>query len=278
MSIAIVTDSTADLPRELLEEHSIQVVPAMVILNGTTYTDGDGLSREDFYQRMTTTNELPTTSAPPITMFQQMYEMLLKDGASQVISIHVSSAFSGIHNIASAAAQAFMDKINVIDSGQVTFGLGFQALAAAEAAGNGANLDEVRQIVERVSQKVRFIALLDSLEYVRRSGRVHWAAATVSNFFNLKAMIEVRKGDVLRLGLFRNRTQGITSLIKHLCSLGPLDRLAIVYTNLSNMDEINHILESVKSQLKHPAIVAPVTTVIGTHVGSDCIGFIALPV
>lgn len=278
MTIAIVTDSTADLPHEILEDHHIQVVPAMVIMDGHTYADGDGLSREAYYQRLVTLKELPTTSAPPIAYFQQMYEGLLNDGATQVISIHVSSAFSGIFNIASAAAQSCVEKIHVIDSGQVTFGLGFQVLAAAEAAANGATIDEVRQLVERISQKVRFIALLDTLEYVRRSGRVHWAAATVSDFFNLKAMIEVKKGAVLRLGLFRNRTQGIASLIRQLCSLGPLDRLAIVYTHLSNMEEINQVLESIKSQLRHPAIVAPVTPVIGTHVGSDGIGFIALPV
>ncbi len=164
----------------------------------------------------------------------------------------------------------------MIDSGQITFGLGFQVLAAAEAAAAGASVEEVRRVITRIGQNVHFLALLDTLEYVRRSGRVHWAAATVGNLLNLKAMIEIKRGDVLRLGLFRNRRQGIAGLIKHLCSLGQIDRLALVYTQLSNPDEINHILESVRSQLLHPAIISQVTTVIGTHVGPDGIGFIAV--
>jgi DegV family protein with EDD domain len=276
MSVAIVTDSTADLPHDILEGGHIQVIPTMLILDGATFADGDGVSRESFYQRLATQSRLPTTSVPPIALFYQLYEKLILDGASEIISIHVASAFSGMYSIALAAAQSFKDKIHVIDSGQVTFGLGFQVLAAAEAAAAGASVDEIRQIIERISQRVRFVALLDTLEYVRRSGRVHWAAATVGNLLNLKAMIEIKKGEVFRLGLFRYRRQGIDRLIKYLCNLGPLDRLALVYTQLSNPDEINHILESVKSQLLHPAIIAQVTTVIGTHVGPDGIGFIAV--
>jgi DegV family protein with EDD domain len=276
MSIAIVTDSTADIPLSLLQDHPIAVIPTMLILDGKTYADGEGITREEFYQRLVTSSDLPTTSAPPISLFHQMYEKLLHDGATQVISIHVASAFSGVYGIASAAAQSFKERIHVIDSGSVTFGLGFQVIAAAEAAAAGASTEEIHRVVEQVSQRVHFVALLDTIEHLRRSGRVSWAAATIGSLLNLKVMIEVSKGQVYRLGLFRNRQQGFASLIKQLRGLGRLERLALVYTQLTHPEELSRLQEATREQLASLPFMGPVTTVIGTHVGSNGIGFIAV--
>ncbi len=276
MSIAIVTDSTADIPQAYIQDHSIVVVPTMLILDGQTYQDGEGITREEFYQRLGTFTNPPTTSAPPISMFHQLYEKVLHDGATQVISIHVASAFSGVYGIASAAAQSFKDRIHVIDSESVTFGLGFQVIAAAEAAAAGASLEEIHRIVAHVSQRVHFVALLDTIEHLRRSGRVSWAAATIGSLLNLKVMIEISKGQVYRLGLFRNRQQGFASLIKQLSGLGRLERLALVYTQLTHPEELNRLQEAAREQLASLPFMGPVTTVIGTHVGSNGIGFIAV--
>jgi DegV family protein with EDD domain len=276
MSIAIVTDSTADIPLQAQQDHHIGVVPVMVVLDGKTYADGEGLSREEFYKRLDTLTEPPTTGAPAISLFQQLYERLIREGATQILSIHVSSAFSGTFGIASAAAQSFKDKVHVIDSGSVTLGLGFQVLAAAEAAAAGASIDEIRHVIDSISQRIRFFALLDTIEHLRRSGRVSWTAATIGGFLNLKVMIEVSKGQVFRLGLFRNHQQGLASMIKTLRGLGPLERLALVYTQLSNPEDLNQLHDCAKAQLANPPLIAQVTTVIGTHVGSNGLGFIAV--
>lgn len=277
MTIAIVTDSTADLPSDVLAANHIHAVPVMLILDGKTLVDGQGISREDFYRRIGTYTHLPTTAAPPISHFMDIYERLLANGASQIISIHVASAFSGIYNIACSAAEAFKDKIHVVDSGQVTFGLGFQVLAAAQAAAQGASLEEIRALISSVSEKIRFIALLDTVEYLRRSGRVGWTAAAATNFLNLKVMIEVRKSQVLRLGLFRSHAQGVANLIQRLRDFGALEQVAILYTHLADPDEVRRIHESIRSGLINPPFIGPVTTVIGTHVGGNGIGFVAIP-
>ena len=276
MSIAIVTDSTADIPQSYLQEHPIAIVPTMLILDGTTYADGEGITREEFYRRLGTLSNPPTTSAPPISLFHQVYEKLLHDGATQIISIHVASAFSGVYGIASAAAQSFKDRIHVIDSESVTFGLGFQVIAAAEAAAAGASIEEIHRIVAHVSQGVHFVALLDTIEHLRRSGRVSWAAARIGSLLNLKVMIEISKGQVYRLGLFRTRQQGFASLVKHLRGLGRLERLALVYTQLTDTEELGRLQDAARDQLAGLPFMGPVTTVIGTHVGSNGIGFIAV--
>ncbi|MDD5370588.1 MAG: DegV family protein [Anaerolineaceae bacterium] len=278
MSLAVVTDSTADLPTEIIQKYNIQVVPALLMIAGRTYLDGVGMSRDDFYGQLPTFQQPPTTSAPSMAVFQEIYTKLFQQGVSQILSIHVSSAFSSMHNIACAAAEAFQTRVQVIDSGQVTLGLGFQVIAAAEAAAKGIPVEEIIKLLRCISQRVKFIALLDTLEYVRRSGRVNWASAALANVLDLKVLIEVKLGQVYRLGLFRTRQKGLDSLIKHLGKVGPLENLAVVYTQLTDSQEIQTILAAIKLPSNAVPIVGPVTTVIGTHVGSNGVGFIAVSV
>jgi len=276
MSIAIVTDSTADLPLEAVQAYGIRIVPATLVVEGQAYQDGEGITREEFYQRLPAFTKPPTTSAPSIGIFHNIYEKLFQEGVTQILSIHVASAFSGIHDIACVAAESFKNRIKVFDSQQVSLGLGFQVLAAAEAAARGHSIEEIVQGLTALGDRVHFYALLDTVEYLGRSGRVHWAAAAIGGLLNLKVLIEVRKGQVLRKGLFRAHRQGFHDLLNSLHKLGTLERLALVYTTISNQDEIKELVESVSSRLHSPPIITPVTTVIGTHVGPNGIGFIAV--
>src|SRR5512146_2573908 len=126
MSIAIVTDSTADIPDNLIERFHIQVVPNTIIIDGQSYEDGKGISRQEFYQRLPTMKSFPTTASASSGAYEVTYEKLLSQGYRHILSIHASSLLSGIFNAASVAAQSFDGKVEVIDSGQVTLGLGFQ--------------------------------------------------------------------------------------------------------------------------------------------------------
>lgn len=276
MTIGIVTDSTADLPHDVIDKYQIEVVPALLTIGERTYLDGVGLSREDFYHNLPYYPTPPVTSAPSISLFQQSYEKLIDSGATQILSIHVSSAFSGLHNIAVKAAEAYKDIVHVIDSGNVTLGLGFQVIEAAEAAAQNIPIHEIISLLHSIHERVSIVALLDTLAYLKRSGRVGWATAAISDFLNFKVLIEVKLGEVHRLGLFRNRAQGINSLIKQISKLGPLDHLAIVYTQLSHPEEVQQILDTVKLSVKNSPMITPVTSVIGTHVGENGLGFIAV--
>jgi DegV family protein with EDD domain len=276
MKISFVTDSTADLPPELATRHGIEVVPALINIAGKSHTDGVDISREEFYRLLPTLNPLPTTSAPSVGSFQKSYEKLFKTGAEFICSIHAAADLSGIFNAARVAAESFGERVRVLDSGQLSLGIGFQVLAAAEAAAHGKIIDEVLAIIESIRQRVRVAALLDTLDYVRRSGRVSWAKAVVGNLLHIQPLIELRHGAVQRAGQARTRSNGISQLKDMLTSWGPLERLAVLHTNAETA--ARQLLEEVKLKVPVPPLLVNVTTVIGTHVGPNGLGFAAVPV
>jgi len=276
MKIGFVTDSTSDVPANLAEQYGIEVVPALININGKSYADGVGISREEFYTRLPGLKPSPTTSAPSVGSFQERYEKLLKAGADSVISIHPPNELSGIFNAARLAAQEFGPRVKVLDSGQVSLGLGFQVVLAAEAAAKGAIQNEVLALVDSIRKRVRVTALLDTIEYVRRSGRVSWAVAMIGSLLRLQPLLELRYGIVHRLGQARTRLQGIERLVETLNSWGPLERLAVLHTNA--VSTARQLLEEVKSKVSTPPLLVNVTTAIGTHVGPNGLGFAAVPV
>jgi len=276
MKIGVVTDSTSDIPAALAEQYGIEIVRAVININGKSYTDGLEISREDFYTRLPGLTPLPTTSSPSVGAFQVCYEKLLKSGSDSILSIHPPNELSGIYNAARLAAEEFGQRVKVLDSGQVSLGLGYQVLLAAETAAKGAIQDEVLTLVESVRKRVRLTALLDTIEYVRRSGRVTWAVAMLGGALRLQPLIELRFGIVHRLGLARTRLQGIHRMVEVLNSWGSLERLAVLHTNAESA--ARQLLEDVKSKVAVPPLLVNVTTVIGTHVGPNGLGFAVVPI
>ena len=274
MKIAIVTDSTSDIPAELAARYAITVIPAIVVINGKSYEDGKGLSREAFYQQLPTMETPPTTATPAVGVFQQVYESILASRAQAIVSIHVSSLLSGIFNTAQMAAQSFNDRIKVIDSGQLSLGLGYQALAAAQEAIRDAPLKVVLQKIEDVHQRVRVVAMLDTLEYVRRSGRVSWARARIGSLLHIKPFVEVKNGKVFSLGQARSRTKGIEHLLDTLKRFGRLEQLTVLHTNAET--EANELATQLENAAPSPPMVVNVTTIVGTHVGPNGLGFAAI--
>jgi len=199
----------------------------------------------------------------------------LHNGAKSVISIHAANGLSGIFNAARLAAQEFGEHVKVLDSGQLSLGIGFQVLSAAEGIASGMGLKELLAIIENVQQRVRVTALLDSMEYIRRSGRVSWAKAMIGTLLQLRPLVEVSHGIVHRLGQARTRLQGITRLTETLQPLAPLDRLAILHTNAEAA--ARQLLDEVKSLTRIAPFIVNVTTAIGTHVGPNGLGFAAVP-
>ncbi len=274
MRTTIVTDSTADIPTELAQKHQIEVVPAILVIDGQSMEDGKGLSRREFYEQLPMMATPPTTATPSIGTFQNVYEQLLGQGFERVISIHVSSLLSGIYNTAQTAAKSFKKRITVIDSEQLSLGLGFQALAAAEGVSAGLPVDDVVAKIDHVRQRLRVIAMLDTLEYVRRSGRVSWARARIGTLLRIKPFLEVKKGQVNSLGQARTRKKGIAHLIKLFQQLGPLEKFALLHTNA--LDEAEQIREILNNTTSFSPLIVNVTTIVGTHVGPNGLGFAAV--
>lgn len=274
MRIAIVTDSTCDLPVDVAAQNEIYVLPTILVMQGQSYFDGVNISRQEFYERLPQMTELPTTAAPAIGEFQALYEKLFQAGFEKIISIHISSKLSGVFNAASAAAQAFAGRIQVVDSEQVSMGIGFQAIVAAEAARQGETLEAILEKISSARQRIRLVAMLDTLEYIRRSGRLSWARATVGYLLSLKPFLEVKDGHVSRLGEARTRQKGFDRLLEILHSFGPLERLAMLHTVAE--EDARLLLDRAQAKLEQAPLFVSVTPIIGTHVGPKAVGVAAL--
>jgi DegV family protein with EDD domain len=271
---AIVTDSTSDIPFDILKQFSIFQIPVDLMLGNKTYLDGFDLSRNDFYNQLPTLKQLPTTAAPSTGRIQEVYEKIFNQGYSEIISIHAASALSGIYNAARLASQEFSQKINVVDSQQISLGLGFQVIAAAKAAQKDLSFNMILNAVESIRNKVHVFALLDTFEYIRRSGRVSWAKARIGSILNIKPIVELREGEVINRGFTRARKKGVQFLGNVLQGLGVLEDLAILHTNAAQ-DGKKFIQQFAPKETPNPLLVN-VTTIIGTHVGPNGLGFAAV--
>ena len=272
--VAIVTDSTADVPLDEARALGITVIPAILTVEGQTFIDGESFSRTDLYRRMATLQGLPTTAVPSPARFASAYERLLSGGASSILSIHISEKLSGMLQTATQAAQDFGDRVRILDSHQLSLGIGFQAMEAAAAAVAGGSIQAVTQVARLARDKVRLIAMLNTLEFVRRSGRVSWLRANLGELLNFKQLIEVVDGTIKRLDRVRTRPRALEALHAIATAWGPLHRLAILHTAVPEEAAV------LSGELSHLSATAPlvveVTTVIGAHVGPESIGLAAL--
>ncbi|HNT23608.1 MAG TPA: DegV family protein [Anaerolineales bacterium] len=274
MTVAIVTDSTSDLPPELAAAHCITVIPAILTIGDRSLLDGNGITRAAFYRQLPSMAQIPTTAAPASGTFEQAYETLLSQGATQVLSIHIASSLSGIFNVAQSAARNFGGRVQVLDSGSLSMGTGFQALAAAEAAAQGLPLDKVLSMVYAMRRRLHAMAMLDTLEYVRRSGRISWAKASIGSLLQIKLFLSIANGTVSRLGEARTHRKGIERFLQMMRALGPFERLAVLYTDAEA--DARQALAEFAPSCQYPPLMLSVTTVIGTHLGPNAVGFAAV--
>lgn len=274
MNIAIVTDSTSDISPDLADKYGIEVLPAILVVEGQSLEDGKGISRDALYRLLPTMKSSPTTAAPSSGSFQRLYEALFSKGADHIISIHVSSLLSGMCTAAIVAAKSFGNRVHVVDSGQVSLGLGFQVLAAAQAARMGKALNDIQKVIEEIRRRIHLVAMLDTLEYARRSGRISWARSSLSNFLQIKPFLGIEDGKVVRMGETRTRQKGIERLAHMLSQLGPLEYLAVLHSN-AETDALQFV-ERFKAMVENYPLIINVTSIIGVHVGPNGLGFVAV--
>ena len=270
MRIGVITDSTSDVPDELAEKFDIRVVPTILIIDGEEHIDGQGITREEYYDMLPDLDPSPTTAAPSSGTFSDTYEKAFSKGYDHLISIHVSSKLSAVYNSAVIGAESFGERITVLDSQQLTLGLGFQAIAAAEAAAEGADLEQTLAAIEDTRNRVRVYAMLDTLTQLKRSGRVSWAQASLGELLKVKLFIEVKDGEIQKHSQTRTRKKGIAQLNQMLTDLGPLEKLAMLHTNAE--EEARAILKDVSPDVATPASIRNITTIVGTHVGVKALG------
>lgn len=276
MKIGIVTDSASDLPNYLIEPYELEVVPSILVVDGKEYADGSGFSREDFYQQLSVLQSQPTTAAPSIGEFSARYNSLFSRGCDHLISIHIAGKLSTTVNSAYQAAQDYSDKITVVDSDSLSLGLGFQALAAAEAAENG--LQAALQAIESTRRRLHFYAALDTMKYLKRSGRVPGAVAMLGSMLSIKPLIQITDGEVKAIGAVRTTRQANERMMNLLLQGGELERLAIVHSGSEPRAKefLNTIMQNNSQSVPRDILIINITTVIGTHAGPNALGFVAV--
>lgn len=269
--VKIVADSTADLPPELAAQWGITIVPCLVHFGRETFREGIDLSHAEFYRRLVAEPVLPTTSSPGPGVFGAVYRQLAAE-TDQIVSIHLSSKLSAVYNSARLGAEGIQEaEVAVVDSDSITMGLGWLTVMAARAARAGHSLKEVVRLLEAARPRVRVFALLDTLEYLRRGGRVSRLVAVLGALLDVKPMLGVEGGDVLPLGRVRSRRKAVGRLVSLVAKLGPLAELAVLHSRARQAAE--PLADRLAAFLpRERMVIAEVGTVIGTHVGPNGLG------
>jgi len=269
--VRVATDSTADIPDQLADELGIGVIHDYINFGEHSLRDKIDISRPDFYHRLATDSQTPTTATPGVGEFEAMYRSL---GAPEVsvISLHPPATFSGLYSTAVLAAKAFPEgSVLIVDSGQISMGLGWMAIAAARAAKLNQTAKEVIAKVSDMQQRVRTFAALDTYEFLRRSGRVSWTKAVVGSLMRIRPLIQVWDGQVIPLDRVRAGRRAVARLVELAEALAPLESLAVLHTDWpEGADNLRR--DVVKLSPDGQPITVDVTPVIGVHVGPKALG------
>jgi DegV family protein with EDD domain len=272
MSVRIITDSTCDLPSETITYYGIGVVPLYINVGNQGYLDGIEITRTEFYKQLPDFPEHPTTAVPSPDSFRMMYESFARDGATEILSIHISISLSAVVDVARMAAQEFKSiPVTVFDSRQLSLGMGFLVEKAARLAQDGHSVDEIIPALNEQIQRTHVFAALDTLEFLKRSGRMNAIMAGLGSFLQLKPILTMYDG---KPGAERVRTRqrAMDRLIEMLEAVVPFERLAIVHSEA--LDSVAELRQKAASWLRdHQVVVANLTPVIGAHIGPGVVGF-----
>jgi DegV family protein with EDD domain len=270
--VAIVTDSTADLTPEMVEELGVTIVPLQVIFGNEAYREGVEITTEEFYERLVKSRPLPTTSAPSVGDFQEVYERLLKE-ADSIVSIHIGTKLSATVQAAQTARQSLAkpERVEIVDSQATSLAMGFAIMEAAEAARAGAKLAEVKAAAESAVQRIHVLFMLDTLEYLRRGGRIGRARAYLGALLSVKPILALREGEIYPEERVRTRARGLERIIQSAIRHQRVKRAAVGHS--TTPDEAESIRERLAMAFPNVKVdLIRFGPVIGTHAGPGIVG------
>jgi DegV family protein with EDD domain len=269
MAARIVTDSTADIPRDQAGAAGITVVPLTVFFGDEAYLDGVDLDNAGFYQKLSTSKTLPRTSQPSPAAFQQAYTRLIDEGADAILSIHLSAKLSGTYQSACTARDTLPDTvkkipIEIIDSQSISVGMSRAILLAAQEAREGVGLAEIKaHVLDRLA-RTRILAVLDTLEYIKRGGRIGGARAFLGNVLSFKPIISLKNGEVIALEQPRTRSKAYARVAQLVQEMGKVEHVSLAESD----DEVGQQLAQViKTVYAGELPVYRLGAVLGTHAG-----------
>lgn len=270
--VRIVTDSACDLPPEMAERHGIEVVPLTVRFGDEELVDRRDLSPRQFWDRLARSDVLPETAAPSPGLFETAYRTAAEDNCPAVVCVTLSASLSATFEAAQLAAQAVADAIRVyvVDSRAVTMGQGLMAVRAAEVAASGGDADDVVRALGGLVQRGRTFAALDTLENLKKGGRIGGAQAFLGSMLSIKPVIEVKGGKVEPESRQRTRAKALRYLVEKVRQHQPIETLAVMHGDAPDLEDMLDLLDPVYPRDR--VVVGDVGAVIGTHAGPRVMG------
>ena len=271
MTVRIVTDSACDLTDDEVASYGIEIVPLSIRFGDEELIDREQLSITEFYARMATSEHLPQTAAPSPGQFDQAFRRALDGGADQVVCINLSRKVSATMEAAEAGARNIDGDIRVLDSGSVTCGLGTIVLAAAQAASDGASADEITAVVADLSDRTRVYAVLDTLENLKKGGRIGNAKALLGSMLSIKPLLDFSSGEVEEAGKQRTRKKALEWLRSTVTdNADNIDRLAIAHAMADDIDAF--VAQVAADTGRNDIRVDVVGPVVASHGGPGLVG------
>jgi DegV family protein with EDD domain len=270
--IRIVTDSTCDLPEEVVKQHGIKVLALHINQGANSFRDGIDLSRDEFYTQLPAYNPPPSTATPGPDLFLQAYEQLANEGAQEILSIHISESLSATVNSARIAAGQFTRiPVTVLDSSQLSLGTGFIVEKAAQLAQLGKRMEEIVSSLQGVMKRTYVFASLKTLEYLRRSGRMNFAIAKLGEILQIKPLLHMNQGKPTAYRT-RTETRATERLMEWLKEYAPFEKLAILHAGAH--EQAQALYEQVHSYFPQGDVhIVQITPVLGAHLGIGALGF-----
>ena len=271
MSIRIVTDSSCDLPQDVADRLGIVIVPLSIRFGDEEYIDRTTITADEFWKKCAASAELPQTAAPSPGQFEQAYRDLATQGATGIVVISLSSSLSFTMQSAELAAKAVAPGIDVrvVDSRNASLGVGLTAVACAERAAAGDSIDAIVALAQSLVPRTHVFGALDTLENLKKGGRIGGAKAMLASALSIKPLIEVRDGEVEEAGKQRTRSKALNSLVETLRNAGTVERLAVLHAQCSDVDDF---VAKVREVFSGEILVGDIGAVIGTHAGQGTIG------
>jgi DegV family protein with EDD domain len=269
--VRIVTDSACDLPQPLVEELGIEIVPLTIRIDGQEFVDRRDLTPAEFWSRCAASPNLPETAAPAPGEFEAAYRRLAADGATGIVVVSLSGALSATLQSAELAARSVADVLPVttVDSRNCTLGLGMIVADCARLARTGASLDQVVARATDLAARTRVWGALDTLDNLKKGGRIGGAKAMLASVLSIKPIIEVRDGKVEEGGKQRTRTKALAFLVDKLVSYGTVTNLAVLHADCSDVDQF---VELLRPHYDGEILIGDIGPVVGAHAGRGTIG------